>query len=114
MIAPVIHVYMEFVLMNLTDLLVYVLVDMKERHALLVSTLPYVTADQERNLCLNNYNTRSGYSVNQLCFPTRSTSELVRFAHSLSKKQFKSLTNFLHRDNMIISMLDYDFNSLLC
>ena len=36
MIATVIHVYMELVLMKLTDLLVHVLVDMKETHALLV------------------------------------------------------------------------------
>ena len=67
MIATAIHVYMELVLMKLTDFLVHVKVDMKERHALLVSTLPYVTADQERTLCLNYKNTISGFSVKHLC-----------------------------------------------
>ena len=38
MIATVIHVYMELVRMKLTDLLVYVEVDMKETHVLLVRT----------------------------------------------------------------------------
>ena len=92
MIATVIRVFMELVRMKLMDLLVHVLVDMKETHALLVRTLPNVTADQERNLCLNYKNTISGFSVKHLCCGSANIYFLVRVFHSMSKQKFKLLT----------------------
>ena len=50
MIATVIHVYMELVRMKLTDLLVYVEVDMKETHVLLVRTKNILLSLIEKSL----------------------------------------------------------------